>query len=315
MLSYEPEELSALRRRLSDASSPVFQGTRFSWSDLSASSIAVTCPWGNVFEARTVAGGRDPRGEQPGPRSSPCGMPELLIHVDADADISGIARFYGELVGARVELRGGRGKDAEAVAVACGSMQELIFCRRPHGLPSTASDYHVSMYVDDFQGIFRSACLPLALKTAMRWTGTNELLRLPMLESASRIAEWVVRPRRRQTNGRAWARLCQPSLQGYARGAVSHVQGVVRLCPLMQGWAHGTSGAALGRRCGVSLRTSRLSPPHTVTLIRAAVRRVSGGLRRWRRPWTSACSECATSSTPPRRDAARYCRYHSDTNF
>ncbi len=132
--------------------SALSQGTRFSWTDGPAGGIAVTCPWGNAFELRpTASASRDPRGEQPGKRSIPQGIPELRIYVDAAANLDGVARFYAELFGAVVSRRGDT-----SVVVACGPLQELIFTRRPAGVPATASDYHVSMYVDDFEGIFRS---------------------------------------------------------------------------------------------------------------------------------------------------------------
>jgi hypothetical protein len=150
-LSYDKDEMDAIRKRLAAVPSFLSEGTRFGWKEAPNDGIDVICPWGNSFELRQTAAGtsRDPRGEQPGTLSAPSGMPELRVHIDADANLSGIARFYEELVGARVERRG------EAVAVGCGPMQELVFCRRPRGVASTASDYHVSMYVDDFQGIFR----------------------------------------------------------------------------------------------------------------------------------------------------------------
>ena len=147
-----------MRCRLAAASDPsaLTHGTRFSWTDGPAGGIAVTCPWGNTFELRpaaSAAAGRDPRGEQPGLQSVPQGIPELRIYVDAAADLEGVARFYTELFGAAVTQRG------DSVAVACGPLQELVFTRRPVGVPTTASDYHVSMYVDDFEGIFRSRTL------------------------------------------------------------------------------------------------------------------------------------------------------------
>jgi hypothetical protein len=155
VLSYTADDLTAVRCRLAAASTPsaLTCGTRFSWTDGPAGDIAVTCPWGNAFELRSTANtaaGRDPRGEQPGQRSVPQGIPELRIYVDTAADLEGVARFYTELFGAVVSRHG------DTVAVACGPLQELIFTRRPAGVPSTASDYHVSMYVDDFEGIFRS---------------------------------------------------------------------------------------------------------------------------------------------------------------
>ncbi len=158
VLSYSADDLDAVRRRLAAASIPsaLTHGTRFSWTDGPAGGITVTCPWGNAFELRpteSVAAGRDPRGEQPGQKSVPQGIPELRIYVDAAADLEGVARFYNELFGAVVSRRG------DAVVVACGPLQELVFTRRPAGVPATASDYHVSMYVDDFEGIFRyNAC-------------------------------------------------------------------------------------------------------------------------------------------------------------
>ena len=150
--------MNAIRIRLASVTSQLTEGTHFGWRDAADGGIKLTCPWGNSFELRLATAGqsRDQRGEQPGTRSAPSGMPELRIHVDADVDLGGIARFYEELVGAHVQ-RQGAGSD-QAVAVACGPMQQLVFCRRPHGLTSTASDYHVSMYVDDFQAIFRFAC-------------------------------------------------------------------------------------------------------------------------------------------------------------
>ncbi len=167
MLSYTADDLAAVRRRLdtaTTASSPsaLSRGTHFSWTDDPTGGIAVTCPWGNAFELRPMSSAsRDPRGEQPGKRSIPQGMPELRIYVDDAADLDGVGRFYNQLFGAVVSRR----SDA-SVVVACGPLQELIFTHRPGSVPKTASDYHVSMYVDDFEGIFRwRATLSRALST------------------------------------------------------------------------------------------------------------------------------------------------------
>eukprot|EP00802_Teleaulax_amphioxeia_P020112 Tamp_20380.p2 GENE.Tamp_20380~~Tamp_20380.p2 ORF type:complete len:176 (+),score=41.04 Tamp_20380:616-1143(+) len=90
----------------------------------------------------------DPRGKQPGPASEPMGMPELQIHVPAGSNMAGIARFYSRLVGAQVLSFDGM------VRVMCGESQILAFLEQPAGVAVQHSDYHVSMYVNDFQGMF-----------------------------------------------------------------------------------------------------------------------------------------------------------------
>ena len=76
-------------------------------------------------------------------------MPELQINVPAGSNLAGIARFYDSLVGAKVDVSEG------AVQVTCGEMQKLAFVEQQPGVDVDHSDYHVSMYVDDFQNMFQ----------------------------------------------------------------------------------------------------------------------------------------------------------------
>ncbi|KAJ1464989.1 hypothetical protein T484DRAFT_1866935 [Baffinella frigidus] len=76
-------------------------------------------------------------------------MPEVLVHVPHASNMEGIARFYAKLVGASVSLEDG------TVRVRCGLYQTLVFAEQPSGVQVEHSDYHVSMYVEDFPGIFQ----------------------------------------------------------------------------------------------------------------------------------------------------------------
>ena len=123
--------------------------TKFRCEKLQGGALEVTCPWGNTFELRQ-GGAADPRGVQPGPVSEPLGMPELQVHVPAGGNLAGIARFYETLIGAHVETRPGE------VHVKCGGgLQTLVFCEQAPGVAVEHSDYHVSMYVNDFPSMFK----------------------------------------------------------------------------------------------------------------------------------------------------------------
>ena len=143
----EYQDLAPVVSRLK-AAPQILAGSKFSWSELPNGGLQVRCPWGNLFEIRQ--GQRaDPRGKQPGPSSEALGMPELQINVPAGSNLAGIARFYDSLVGAKVDVSEG------AVQVTCGEMQKLAFVEQQPGVDVDHSDYHVSMYVDDFQNMFQ----------------------------------------------------------------------------------------------------------------------------------------------------------------
>mmetsp|Transcript_22881 Transcript_22881/g.54148 ORF Transcript_22881/g.54148 Transcript_22881/m.54148 type:complete len:149 (-) Transcript_22881:1942-2388(-) len=78
-------------------------------------------------------------------------MPEVTINVPHEGNMAGIARFYRELVGAEAtEEEGG-----DEVRVRCGPRQMLRFRRVAAGTSVEHSDYHLSMYVSDFPGMFQ----------------------------------------------------------------------------------------------------------------------------------------------------------------
>lgn len=114
---------------------------------MASGALQVTCPWGNAFELRQGTSA-DSRGKQPGAVSECLGMPELQIHVPFGSNMAGISRFYSRLIGAQVLSYEGM------VRVVCGQEQILSFIQQKPGVTVEHADYHVSMYVEDFQGLF-----------------------------------------------------------------------------------------------------------------------------------------------------------------
>jgi hypothetical protein len=101
--------------------------------------VGVTCPWGNEFIVT---------GPVEGFRAS-FGVPYVEFAVPEGAG-SGIARFYDEILGARVDLADVR--KSPAALVQTGVDQSMIF--REDG-EASARDYdghHIAVYLADFSG-------------------------------------------------------------------------------------------------------------------------------------------------------------------
>jgi hypothetical protein len=132
-------DLAALKCRLQKVA-PLLTETRFSWEE-GDGVVEATCPWGNRYRCHA-----------PAPEF---GATELAIaYVEFGVPLgsaAGIARFYEQILGAHVELKGG----AEAMAVvSTGATQRLRF--RETSRPLAQYDgHHVQIYVRDFSGPHR----------------------------------------------------------------------------------------------------------------------------------------------------------------
>ena len=132
-------DLAALKRRLQKVA-PLLAETRFSWEERDGA-VDATCPWGNRYRCHA-----------PAPEF---GATELAIaYVEfgvPPGSAFGIARFYEQILGAKVELKGG----AEAMAVvSTGAAQRLRFRETSRPLPQY-DGHHVQIYVRDFSGPHR----------------------------------------------------------------------------------------------------------------------------------------------------------------
>jgi len=120
---------------------PRLDGTQFRFTDRS-DFVEVTCPWGNKFRAHAPSpelGGYD------------LGMPyvEFLVPVGTAA---GIARFYGDVIGARSRCETTRG--AEVAVVLVGRGQQLFFRETTEKLPEY-DGHHLQLYLVDFSTPYR----------------------------------------------------------------------------------------------------------------------------------------------------------------
>lgn len=141
--------------------------------DEDSTSLHVTDPWGNQF--RIVVGEaseRDARGKQPGEASEGLAIRDLAIYTSPDANLSGIGRFYDQVLGAPVLE-----STKDQVIVAVGPRQTLTFAPHPDGKSVRHEDLdyaalnesqsqnsptpypsnhgpHISMYVADLPGTY-----------------------------------------------------------------------------------------------------------------------------------------------------------------
>jgi hypothetical protein len=130
-------DLDALARRLEDVREPL-DGTRFDFT-VGNDRIDVMCPWGNRFRCH----GPDERFGR-----ASLGMPYVELDV-APGAADGIARFYGEIMGARAAV--GEAGGAPAARVTVGYRQELVF-RETDAAPAPYDKHHIQVYVADFSG-------------------------------------------------------------------------------------------------------------------------------------------------------------------
>lgn len=133
-------DLAALKRRL-ERVAPLLVETRFAFEERDGA-IEVTSPWGNRYRCHAPA--------------AEFGDTELAIaYVAFDVPpgtASGIARFYEEVMGARVEREGA--PQGGTAAVSTGAAQRLLFREMSHPIPDY-DGHHIQIYIADFSGPHR----------------------------------------------------------------------------------------------------------------------------------------------------------------
>lgn len=132
-------DLDALMARLS-AVQPALAQTLFAF-DRQGNAVVLSCPWGN----RIVVHGPDTARYG----AMRLGMPWLEMHTP-DGTAAGIARFYAQVLGARVS----QGDDAQGTftRVTAGPRNQLVY--RETAQPLAAYDgHHLQITVADFSGV------------------------------------------------------------------------------------------------------------------------------------------------------------------
>lgn len=132
--------LDALRERM-ESVQPLLHGTRYKAQETSQY-LELTSPWGNVYRCFEAP---------PEPGSVMLGV--MYVQQDvAVGSAAAIARFYREVLGARVDVA----DDGEGVAafVATGSGQTLRFREKTGPLPAFEGA-HVAIYLSDFSRPYR----------------------------------------------------------------------------------------------------------------------------------------------------------------
>ncbi|MBI3044178.1 MAG: hypothetical protein HYY78_15260 [Betaproteobacteria bacterium] len=133
-------DLVALKRRLEKVA-PLLAETRYAWAERDGA-IEATCPWGNRYRCHA-----------PAAEFGPTELAIAYVEFDVPAGAApGIARFYGDILGARAALAGGRG-DRTAV-ISTGLAQRLIFRETARPLPDY-DGHHIQVYIADFSGPHR----------------------------------------------------------------------------------------------------------------------------------------------------------------
>lgn len=148
------------------------EGTKFNFRP-SPDGFDVSCPWGTAMALKVDAAAADPRGVQAGEPSAPLHMTDITLHVNAKADLSGIRRFYTQVMAVPEEdcqLFAG-----QLLCLKIGPRQTLTFVAKPFGKAKhaelgeeeegrpTNGGVHLSMYVDDLGACYdRADALGLA---------------------------------------------------------------------------------------------------------------------------------------------------------
>ena len=131
-------DLDGVRRRLA-AVAPRLAGTKFTLHD-SASTIEVTCPWGNRIRIHA------PDPARFGPMQ--LGMPYVELDC-APGTLAGIARFYRDILAAIVT----EGSDAQGAFTRVASgMNEVLLFRETAAAQPAYDGHHVQIAVHDFSG-------------------------------------------------------------------------------------------------------------------------------------------------------------------
>jgi len=166
--------LSGLRDRMEECASKL-EGSKFQVVEDLNNSLHVTDPWGTHF--RLVHGDpleRDPRGQQPGEGvSEGLGIRDLTLYCPQGTNMTGIARFYQEILGAVTEIT-----QSNVCTVSVGPQQTLTFKEHPnpntdvkhHEMLDESSDFpeakpaflsnygpHVSIYVRSLPATYKAA--------------------------------------------------------------------------------------------------------------------------------------------------------------
>ena len=130
-------DLAALKNRLQKVA-PLLAETRFSWKERDGA-IEATCPWGNRYRCHEPA--------------AAFGDTELAIaYVAFDVPPGAarpIARFYQEVLGARVGVDGAAGSETAVIKVSAA--QRLRFTETARALPEY-DGHHIQIYAADFSG-------------------------------------------------------------------------------------------------------------------------------------------------------------------
>ena len=131
--------LDGLVRRLESVREQL-EGTEFDYVMPNGNDVVdVTCPWGNRFRCHQANKTYAPMA---------FGMPYVQFDVPQGA-AEGIARFYGEVLGADASV--GKWDRAKAARVGAGHRQELVFRETRQKIPEF-DRHHIQVYIADFSG-------------------------------------------------------------------------------------------------------------------------------------------------------------------
>ena len=131
-------DVDEMEERL-DRMAPRFEGTQFA-VEREGHNLDVTCPWGNRLRCHPADG------ERMG--GANIGLEYLILNVPAGT-APGIARFYGQVMGATADVVERRG--APTARVQAGRHQALLFREDPDET-RPYDNHHIAVYIADFSG-------------------------------------------------------------------------------------------------------------------------------------------------------------------
>ena len=131
-------DVDGLEERL-DGMAPRFEGTQFA-VEREGHNLDVTCPWGNRIRCHPADG------ERMG--GANIGLEYLIFNVPAGT-APGIARFYGQVMGATADVVERRG--APTARVQAGRHQAMLFREDPDET-RPYDNHHIAVYIADFSG-------------------------------------------------------------------------------------------------------------------------------------------------------------------
>jgi hypothetical protein len=151
----------------------ILNDSKFNIVLLNEETLEVSDPWGNKFMIVNTDRDKDDRGTQAG-NSLGIEMSDLLIQVPINSNMSGIARFYEQILDTPILEC-----NDDTVIVSMGPYQTLTFAKsdnpndginmhvdlrdepenNPEGKPYFLSNYgpHISIYVADIRGTYKRA--------------------------------------------------------------------------------------------------------------------------------------------------------------